>query len=239
MRRVLLMPLAAILALSLAIVGCANNGPASQDPGKAAQGSVDSKRKTEDTARDASDSTIVYDGTVNEVKGAEAGVDESQVRGQYEKLTRLLIERGVHITTMESCTSGLIASLVTDTEGSSAVIKGAFVTYSNEAKVMQGVPAQVIEKYGVYSAQTAAAMAKTCRTTYSANIGVGVTGSFGNPDPNNTDSVPGEVYFALATDDGVDCYHCEIPEQASRSAYKMYMADVIVKPLLQYLQAKS
>jgi hypothetical protein len=39
--------------------------------------------------------------------------------------------------------------------------------------------------------------------------------------------------------DGVDCYHCEIPEQTSRSAYKTYMADVIVGPLLQYLQAKS
>lgn len=178
-------------------------------------------------------------GTVHEVKGAETVVDESQVRRQYEKLTRLLIERGVRITTMESCTSGLIASLITDTEGSSAILKGAFVTYSNEAKVMQGVPAQVIEQYGVYSAQTAAAMAKACRTTFSANIGVGVTGSFGNVDPNNADSVPGEVYFALATDDGTACYHCEVPEQASRSAYKMYMADVIVRPLLQYLQAES
>ena len=239
MRRFMLMPLATIMALSLAIVGCTTNVPASQDPEEATQGPAGSAKKDEDPTRDASNGTTVYDGTVNEVKGADAGVDESQVRGQYERLTRLLIERDMHITTMESCTSGLIASLITDTEGSSAIIKGAFVTYSNEAKVMQGVPAQVIEKYGVYSAQTAAAMAKACRTTYSANIGVGVTGSFGNVDPNNADSVPGEVYFALATDNGVDCYHCEVPEQASRSTYKMYMADVIVKPLLQYLQAKS
>lgn len=239
MRRFMLMPLATIMALSLAIVGCTTNGPSSQDPEEATQGPAGSAKKDEDPTRDASNGTTVYDGTVYEVKGADAGVDESQVRGQYERLTRLLIERDMHITTMESCTSGLIASLITDTEGSSAVIKGAFVTYSNDAKVMQGVPAQVIEKYGVYSAQTAADMAKACRTTYSANIGVGVTGSFGNVDPNNADSVPGEVYFALATDNGVDCYHCEVPEQASRSAYKMYMADVIVKPLLQYLQAKS
>lgn len=237
-RRIMLMPLATIMALSLAIVGCTTSGSASQGPGEATQGSGDSAKKAEGAARDASDANTVYDGTVNEVQGADASVEESQVRGRYEQLTRLLIERGMHITTMESCTSGLIASLITDTEGSSAVIKGAFVTYSNEAKVMQGVPAQVIEKHGVYSAQTAAAMARACRTTYSANIGVGVTGSFGNVDPNNADSVPGEVFFALATDDGVDCYHCEIPEQASRSAYKTYMADVIVGPLLQYLQAK-
>lgn len=176
---------------------------------------------------------------VYEVNGAELEVDEARVRKQYEQLTRLLIEHGMHITTMESCTSGLIASLITDTEGSSAILKGAFVTYSNEAKVQQGVPAQVIETYGVYSAQTAEAMAKTCRTTYAADIGVGVTGSFGNVDPNNADSVPGEVYFALATKGGVDCYHCNVPMQTSRWAYKMYMADVIAKPLLKYLQKLS
>ena len=182
-------------------------------------------------------SLVACKGVVNEVKGAEGGVDESQVRLQYEQLTHLLIDRGEYITTMESCTSGLIASLITDTEGSSAVLKGAFVTYSNEAKSMQGVPVQVIQRYGVYSSQTAAAMAEACRNAYSAHIGVGVTGSFGNVDPNNADSVPGEVFFAVATSDGVDCYHCSIPKQTSRWAYKMYMAGVIVGPLLRHLQA--
>ena len=67
-----------------------------------------------------------------------------------KKLTKLLIERGMTITTMESATSGQIASLITDTEGSSAVLKEAFVTYCNEAKIMQGVPAEILEKYTVY-----------------------------------------------------------------------------------------
>ena len=174
---------------------------------------------------------------VYEVNGIEGHIDEAGVRTQYEQLTHLLIERNISITTMESCTSGLVASLITDTEGSSAVIKGAFVTYSNEAKVQQGVPAQIIQTYGVYSAQTAAAMAKACRIAYAADIGLGVTGSFGNVDPNNADSVPGQVYFAIATSNGVDCYHCSVPEQTSRLAYKLYMADVIVKPLLEHLQA--
>ena len=60
--------------------------------------------------------------------------NESDIRHDYRKLTKLLIERGMTITTMESATSGQIASLITDTEGSSAVLKGAFVTYCNEAK---------------------------------------------------------------------------------------------------------
>ena len=100
---------------------------------------------------------------------------------------------------MESATSGQIASLITDTEGSSAVLKGAFVTYSNEAKIQQGVPREIIEKYTVYSEETAAAMARACLQAYSADIGIGVTGTMGNVDPANPGaSVPGQVYFAIA-----------------------------------------
>ena len=61
--------------------------------------------------------------------------DEKEIRADYRRLTKLLIEKKMTITTMESATSGQIASLITDTEGSSAVLKGAFVTYCNEAKL--------------------------------------------------------------------------------------------------------
>ncbi len=53
---------------------------------------------------------------------------EKEVREKYRKLTTLLIEQNISITTMESCTSGQVASLLTDTEGASAILKGAFVT---------------------------------------------------------------------------------------------------------------
>ena len=55
-------------------------------------------------------------------------------------------------------------------------MKGAFVTYSNEAKIRQGVPAQTISRYSVYSRETAAEMAKACAEAYGADIGIGVTG---------------------------------------------------------------
>ncbi len=129
---------------------------------------------------------------------------------------------------MESSTSGQVASLITDTEGSSAIMKGAFVTYSNEAKIRQGVSASTIEKYGVYSVETASEMAQVCRAFYDADIGVGITGSFGNPDPNNEDSVLGEVYFAIATKKGTDSFFYKVPQQPSRLSYKLCMADTIV-----------
>ena len=167
-----------------------------------------------------------------EVSGVKGIIDEAEVREKYRRLTLRLIEAGTTVTTMESCTSGQVISLITDTEGSSAVVKGAFVTYANEAKVQQGVPAEIIGHYGVYSAETAVAMAGACRRAYGADIGIGVTGSFGNVDPNNADSVPGEVYFAIANHEGTKAFHCTVPPQPSRLYYKLYMADVIVDKLL-------
>ena len=169
---------------------------------------------------------------VIELTGNAGSVDAESVRKKYEVLTNSLIRRKLTITTMESCTAGQVVSLITDTEGSSAVLKGAFVTYSNEAKIMQGVPKEIIATYGVYSAETAAAMALACRKAYNADFGVGVTGSLGNTDPNNPDSIPGEVFFSIASNEGTQCYHCHIPLQFSRLAYKLYMANLIVEQLL-------
>ena len=168
---------------------------------------------------------------VTEITSNQNSVDELDVRKKYEILTKSLIHRQLTVTTMESCTSGQVASLITDTEGSSAVLKGAFVTYSNEAKIMQGVPKETIEAYGVYSAETAAAMAVACRNTYKAGVGIGVTGSFGNTDPSNSDSIPGEVFFSIADSAGTECYHCHIPVQSSRLHYKLYTANLIVEQL--------
>lgn len=117
-----------------------------------------------------------------------------------EDITKQLINKSITISTMESCTSGLLASTITDTEGASAILKGAFITYSNEAKIKQGVPADVIEKYGVYSAETAQAMASACQTAYASKIGIGVTGTTGNVDPANADSVKGEIYYCIRYD---------------------------------------
>lgn len=156
---------------------------------------------------------------------------ERSVRERYCGITKALIEKKLTITTMESCTSGQIASLITDTEGASAVVKGAFVTYSNDAKVMQGVPAETIDTFGVYSQETALAMAKACRKTYGADVAVGITGTFGNVDPNNADSVAGEVHFAIETEGGALSFTRYLPQQPSRLMYKLYIANEVAEEL--------
>lgn len=163
---------------------------------------------------------------------------EAEVRALYRELTLTLIRKNKKITTMESATSGQIASLITDTEGSSAIMKGAFVTYSNEAKILQGVPAETIDTYGVYSAETARAMAEACLKMYGADVSIGITGTMGNVDPANADSVPGQVYFALDIEGTVTDYYRELPPQPSRYGYKLLVAKEIVEVLLPIVKAK-
>ena len=169
---------------------------------------------------------------VRELPTPPGSADEKAVRGRYGLLTRRLIALGKTITFMESCTGGQLSSLITDTEGSSAVLKGALVTYSNEAKILHGVPKELLEQYGVYSSQTACAMAQAALSLYRADMAVGVTGSFGNVDPNNPDSVPGEAYFAVATPQGVRAFHLSVPPQPTRLHYKLCMANAIAGVLL-------
>ena len=160
--------------------------------------------------------------------------EERSIRAAYEKITRILIKKGLTITAMESCTAGFLASLLTDTEGASQVLHGACVTYSNEAKILAGVPADVIEKYSVYSKETAAAMASACRKMFHADIGVGITGSFSNTDPANpVASVPGEVYFAIDTNAGSRTFFKRLPVGVSRLESKFSAAQAVAEELMK------
>ena len=146
-------------------------------------------------------------------------------------LVKELTKRNATITTAESCTGGLISGRIVNASGASGVFHQAFVTYSNEAKIMQGVPEAVIETYGVYSKETARAMAEACKRAYRADIGIGITGTTGNIDPNNQDSVPGEVYYAVAVSDTIIDGYFQMGEQDSRLYYKLYAAEKVAETL--------
>lgn len=159
-----------------------------------------------------------------------------RISRDYDVLTRRLIERGIRISTMESATAGLIASLITDTEGASAIYRGSYVTYCNETKIKCGVPVDVITEKGVYSLETAEAMAITCRREFLANIGVGISGTMGNIDPENEDSVPGQIFFAIDYDGKVKSFTRQLAPRGTRFEYKMAVADEIVQELLRMIE---
>jgi len=158
------------------------------------------------------------------------------IGAKYRSLTELLIKRGLTIATMESCTSGLAACLITDTEGASAVMRGAFVVYCNEAKIMCGVPEATIAQYGVYSQETADDMAEAARDHFNADIGLGITGTFENPDPANTDSVPGRVYYAISYGDDIYEYELMLDKGLTRQEYKSIVAGDAADELMKILR---
>ncbi len=84
------------------------------------------------------------------------------------------------LATAESCTGGLIASLITAIEGSSDVFDRGFVTYSNDAKTdCLGVPISLINKFGAVSKQVAKAMADGALANSGAHLSLSVTGIAG------------------------------------------------------------
>jgi len=111
---------------------------------------------------------------------------------------RLLRDRSLTLATMESCTGGLLASTITDVPGSSDYFKGGLVSYATEIKLAWGISREVVETYGVISAECAREMARIAREKLSADVGIGVTGVAG-PDEEEGKPV-GTVHIAL--DDG-------------------------------------
>ena len=165
--------------------------------------------------------------------------DHRGINKLYNMITQILKDKGLTITTMESCTSGLVASLLTNIEGSSKVLKGAFVTYCNEAKIQQGVPRETIEEYGVYSPQTAIDMAEACQIAYGADIGIGVTGTASNVDSHNSDSISNVVFFAITTDTQRYMFRFDTPECKERLYWKFIVAKQIGEQLLRILKKEN
>ena len=141
------------------------------------------------------------------------GRDEDTLEGY---VADQMHQRGATLTTMESCTGGLLASVLTDVPGASAYFLGGLVTYQTQQKIDAGVSAEVIEEFGVVSPETAKAMARTVRERFGATYGVGITGVLG---PGDQDGVkPGTVHVAVS--DGTGEYALSMTMNSSRTAVK-------------------
>jgi nicotinamide-nucleotide amidase len=106
--------------------------------------------------------------------------------------------RGLMVATAESCTGGLVAGLLTEIAGSSAVVERGFVTYSNEAKnELIGVPMDLIVAHGAVSAPVARAMAEGALAHSRADVTVAITGVAG-PGGGSDEKPVGRVHFASA-----------------------------------------
>lgn len=102
------------------------------------------------------------------------------------------------IAVAESCTAGLVAAAVAEIPGSSDVLEGGLITYSNEAKqALLRVSSDVLETFGAVSVATAWSMAQGALEQTRADVAVAVTGIAG-PGGGSDKKPVGTVVFARA-----------------------------------------
>ena len=114
-----------------------------------------------------------------------------------KEIVDILSKNNETIATMESCTGGYIVNEITNIEGASNVISFSAVTYSNEYKIKMGVPREVIDKYTVYSIETAIEMAKAIADFSDSTYGIGITGKLNKQDLNNLSGAIKTVYICI------------------------------------------
>ncbi len=153
---------------------------------------------------------------------------------QTEEATRRLLqkasERDLRLATAESCTGGMLASLLTDVQGVAHAFERGFVTYTNEAKTeMLAVPMDLIEAKGAVSREVAVAMAEGALERSRANIAVAITGFADEGDE------PGLVHFGCARAGRITAHREEHFGSGGRGATRVKCMKVAVEMMTEML----
>lgn len=149
----------------------------------------------------------------------------------FEKIVDILLKNNKTISFMESCTGGALANAITCIPNSSLVFHFGAVTYSNEYKIKMGVDSNIIDRYTVYSSETAKEMARAISSFTESNYGVGVTGQINKQDPNNPYGEVGEVFYCIYNKNYNKYYEYEIKtnEQTREENKKVIINDISEK----------
>ena len=154
-----------------------------------------------------------------------------------EEVVALLNEKGLKLTTAESCTGGLIAKRITDVSGSSNVFECGIVSYANRIKhEILSVGNETLEKYGAVSEETAREMVAGALKVSGADLAVAVTGIAG-PNSDSTGKPVGLVYIAFS--DGKETIVKKYLNTFShnvRESNRSKSADEALKTVLEYLK---
>ena len=147
---------------------------------------------------------------------------------------RHLIDNSLTVATAESCTGGLLASILTDVAGSSAYMLGGVVSYSNHAKMLLlHVRDATLQEHGAVSAETAAEMAGGVRRLLGSDIGLSTTGVAG-PGGGTPDKPVGTVYLHLSAPDAEWGEHHVWPHD--RAGNKRASVQALIELTSRYLE---
>lgn len=188
---------------------------------------IASKRKTKEEAMAAVDEML------EKVKGY---IGEYIYSCNDEELVNVvankLMEKGITISSAESCTGGLFAARMTDIPGISQVFDRGLVTYSNQAKMQElGVSRETLEKYGAVSEETAREMAEGLSRVSGSDMCISVTGIAG-PGGETPGKPVGTVFVGARYQDKTHCIRLKIRNvnrQYIRNYTVLHMLDLINK----------
>jgi nicotinamide-nucleotide amidase len=123
-----------------------------------------------------------------------------------EKALRAAAEKRLRVVTAESCTGGLVSGALTSIIGASDVFDRGFVTYSNDAKMVQlSVDRKTLLDFGAVSGETALEMAEGALRASHADVAVSITGIAG-PDGGTPEKPVGLVYISVVNSKNRDEY---------------------------------
>jgi PncC family amidohydrolase len=149
------------------------------------------------------------------------------------KLVGLFSKHGFTLATAESCTGGLIAKLVTDISGSSQVLCGGCVTYTNEAKMnVLHIPSDIIKTDTEVSHACAKAMAENTKQIFGSTFGISTTG-FAGPTGGTEQDPVGTVYIGLSTPNGTFSERFSAPAGSTRTQVRNAAAKRALELLLE------
>ncbi len=150
----------------------------------------------------------------------------------FKNIVEILTKDNKTISTMESCTGGAVVNSITNIEGSSDIIKFSAITYSNEYKIKMGVSREIIDKYSVYSIETAKEMSKVICDYTNSNYGIGITGKLNRIDKNNLYGDDNIVFISIYDKDNNKYYVYKIEvKENSRELNKELVIDKIIEEL--------
>lgn len=151
------------------------------------------------------------------------------------KVGKFLRENKKTVATTESCTGGLVSSLLTDVSGSSEYIFANFVTYSNEAKMKYlGVSEETLNTLGAVSEQTAKEMAEGLLKVSGCDYALATTGIAG-PTGGSSEKPVGLMYVGIADKNETKVVKVLQPQDIKRTLMKKLFAKQALKELYSFI----
>lgn len=155
------------------------------------------------------------------------------------ELGRQCVSRNLHIAFAESCTGGAVASVITETSGSSAWFNGSAVVYSNFSKTqLLNVSPELIQIHGAVSESVAMAMAHGALEKFQADLAIAITGIAG-PLGGTKEKPVGMICFALATKKNNTTMAKTAYFTSGREYIRRSATEFVLQWLIEDIQGKS